>query len=386
MMPDIPAKCLLGFNQFLEHALDSNTIKIKCYENEVPPFAAEEIDRLYGHILCSCSNFQIANQLREVSTYVAWKNDMVTTVLLFKRDAHKVAVINEFAKLSNEEISRFAHYIFTKFKSVRLVSFSRLRTDLFAFSYPSHVVNCTEDIVVDLPATVAEYQASVGKNMRRNIKRYTTTLEKDFPSYRYQVHVGSEIKEQQIRDIIKLNWARMAGKNIVSRINEEETKWIVDLSKKCGIVGVATVDGQVCGGAIGFRIGPDYFMHVIAHDPKYNSYSLGIICYYFTICEGIARGGKRFHLLPGRYEYKYRLLGKIQEIAQVDIYRNHASAMTYGSRIVRNAFNSYARRTRLWLLDAERRDDFASRYAAKLVRVLRSLKRSDRWRRKNKQS
>jgi hypothetical protein len=55
-------------------------------------------------------------------------------------------------------------------------------------------------------------------------------------------------------------------------------------------------------------------MHVIAHEPAFNDYSSGILCYYHTICEGIVRGGKRFHLLSGRYEYKYRLLGATVEI------------------------------------------------------------------------
>jgi CelD/BcsL family acetyltransferase involved in cellulose biosynthesis len=359
----------------LEHSLNSKTTRIRCYENEVPPFAAAEIDRLYGHILCSVSNFQVSRQLDGASTYVVWNDDVITTVLLYLREAREVTVISEFIELSKEEISRFVHYFFTNFESIRVISFRKLRAESLTLPYPHHVVNCTEDFVVHLPQTVEEYQAKVGKNMRRNIKRYTTTLEKDFPSYRYEVFVETEIEERRIRDIIDLNRTRMAEKNIVSRIDEEETQWIADLARTCGIMGVATIDGKVCGGAIGFRIGQNYFMHVIAHDPRYNDYSLGIICYYFTICEGIARGGKRFHLLPGRYEYKFRLLGELQEIAQVDIYRDRTSAAMNAGRIARTAFNGVVREGKLWLLDAERRDDFASRYAAKAVRFLRNLKR-----------
>ncbi len=349
--------------------------RISCYENEVPDFCAAEIDRLHGHLLCSFSNFQMSQAIEGASTYVEWTNDIVSNILLFKRTTHEVVVINEFIKLNEETATRFSNYIFKKFKSVRIISFGKVEASLRALPFPHHVVNCTEDFVVTLPATVSEYHTLVGKNMRRNIKRYTSSLEKDFPSYRYEVFVGSKISEQQIRDIVDLNRARMAGKNIESRIDDAETRWIIDLAKKCGIVGVATIDGIVRGGAIGFRIGQNYFMHVIAHDPEYNNYSLGIICYYFTICEGIARGGKRFHLLPGRYEYKYRLLGEIRDISRVDIYRNRITAMRYAGRILRYTCTDAARSGKLWLLEAERRNDFSSRQAAKLVRVLRTLKR-----------
>jgi hypothetical protein len=365
----------IGSNPASTRSPDSESVEFLFYENEVPLFAAAEIDRLHGHLLCSVQNFQVAKQLGDASTYVARKGDTVTSILLFKRAGREVTVISEFVKLTGDEIRQFAQHVFTTFESVRMISFRKVQADLHGLPYPYHAVTCTEDFVVMLPPTVKQYQDSVGKNMRRNIKRYTATLEKDFPSYRYDVHVESDIDEQQIRDIIALNRVRMSKKNIVSRIDEEETRWIIDLAKKCGIVGVATIDGRICGGAIGFRIGSNYFMHVIAHDPRYNDYSLGIICYYFTICEGIARGGKRFHLLPGRYEYKFRLLGELQEIAQVDIFRNRAVALMYGKRIAKTACGDYIHRAKVWLLDAERRDDVSSRHAARLVRLLRRLKR-----------
>lgn len=360
-------------------ALGDDDIAISCYEQEVPPFVAAEIDRLYGHLLCSLSNFQVAKGLQGASTYVVRKGGSVITVFLFLHNGSngsEVTVINEFIDVDEDAAQRFAQYIFARFRPVKSITFRKVRPAFRRLAYPHQAATCTEDIVVTLPETVKEYQARLGKNMRRNIKRYTGALQQDFPSYRYQVHVEQDISEQHLRDIIKLNWARMAGKNIVSRIDEEETQWIVQMARRCGIVGVATIDGRVCGGAIGFRIGDNYFMHVIAHDPAYNDYSLGILCYYFTICEGIARGGKRFHLLPGRYEYKFRLLGELREIARVDIYRNRLHALAYCGRIARITCDSRLLQAKLWLLDAERRDDRLSRLAAGVVRRLRSLKRS----------
>lgn len=359
-----------------DHAVTYGDIAISCYEQRVPEFVAAEMDRLHGHLLCSLSHFQVARDLQDASTYVVRRNGIAIALFLFKRSKSEVTVINEFIEVEHGATVLFAKYVFSRFSSVKLVSFRKVHPAFRNLPYPYQSVSCTEDIVVSLPPTVEAYQTALGKNMRRNIRRYTAGLQQDFPSYRYQVYLERDISEQHIRDIIHLNRTRMAGKNIVSRIDDEEARWIVDLARRCGIVGVATIDGCVCGGAIGFRIGANYFMHVIAHDPAYNSYSLGILCYYLTICEGIARGGKRFHLLPGRYEYKYRLLGELREIARVDIYRSRLHMLTFCGRVASTACKGYLLHAKLWLLDAERRNDRLSRGAAAVVRLLRTLKRS----------
>jgi hypothetical protein len=140
---------------------------------------------------------------------------------------------------------------------------------------------------------------------------------------------------------------------------------------------VATIDGRVCAGAIGFRLGDSYFMHVIAHDPRFNSYSLGILCYYHTICEGIARGAKRFHLLQGRYGYKYRLLAQRQDYMNLDIYRSRVHAIVQGPKIVTKELRGRIWLAKQWLLhDVERHDGRAYRFIGRAVSLLRMLKRS----------
>jgi hypothetical protein len=356
---------------------------VECHMNAVPDFVGPEIDRLYGHLFCSFCNFHALDDLSGVSTYVVRRDGVPITVFLFRLEASQVTVISEFIKLGSAEIQRFADTMFGKFPSVQRICFNKIEQCMPTASamvrqpspYPTLRLNRTEDIVVKLPASVAQYQASLGKNMRRNIKRYSSTLEQDFPSYQYRVYIADEISEQDVRAIIKLNWARMAGKNIVSRIDEDETQWVIALAKQRGIVGVATIEGVVCGGAIGFRIGDDYFMHIIAHDPAYNDYSLGILCYYLTICEGIARGGRQFHLLSGRYEYKFRLLGELRDIVRVDVYRNRFCMLVQWRRVLATQLQGFAYHARIWLLDAERRDDAASRMASRVLKRLRSFKR-----------
>lgn len=352
-------------------------VRITCYENEIPPFAGPGIDCLYGHLYSSPSYFETARAMAGASLYVAKAGDTPVAILPYKLDSNGVTVVSEYMTVDEAEIRRFAEHMFGRHASIKRITFPKVRTQISWLGYPCHAMICSEDMVVQLPDTVKAYETAVGKNMRRNIKRYSNALTAAFPSFRYALYVERDISEQDLRDIIALSCLRMQSKNIAPRFNETEIRWIVDFAKTCGIAGVARIDGRVCAGAIGFRIGDNYFMHVIAHDPQYNDFSLGILCYYHTIREGIARGGKRFHLLQGRYGYKYRLLAERQDIVHLDVYRNRKDALSYLHHIVRKEVRGRVWLAKQWLLhDVERKEGKTYRFIGKLVNSLRNAKRS----------
>lgn len=365
------------FPQEEASASRSDEVHVVCHEHEVPEFAGPEIDRLYGHLFCSLSYFEMAKQLDGASTYVARRNGRAIAVLLYTRTEREVIVISEYVALPEEEIRRFADFVFATFASVGVVSFRKIRAEPASLSRPWHAMACTEDMVIDLPRAVQEYEAAVGKNMRRNIKRYGNALAKDFPSFSYRVLLEDEITGQHVRDIVALSCTRMKSKNIVPRFTEEEIEWIVRFAKRCGMIGVMTIEGRICAGAIGFRIGGNYAMHVIAHDQRYNEYSLGILCYYRTICEGIARGGRRFHLLQGQYGYKHRLLARREDIISLDVYRSRLHALAWSGRIAGKEVKGRMRLARQWLLhDVERCEGRVYRLIGKAVGMLRAAKRA----------
>ena len=356
---------------------ESEDKRISLYLDTVPDFINAEMDRLYAHLYCSLSYFELQKEAIGASAYVAHEDNKPSAIFLFKRNGHEITVLNDYVTADVKELDRFARYIFDQFSTVKRITFRKLHTGLKSLPYVRHAAVCSEDMIIDLPATVKDYEKAVGKNMRRNIKRYTSALKKDFSTYCYQLYIENEISEQQVRDIIALSCTRMKSKNIVPRFNEEEIQWIADHARKCGLVGVATIDGQVCAGAIGFRIGDNYFMHVIAHDPKFNEYSLGIVCYYLTICEGISLGAKRFHLLQGRYGYKYRLLAERKDFFHLDIYRNWPTVLRYTRSIINKEVKGRIWLLKQWLLhDVERQEGRAYRLLARLINTLRSAKRA----------
>ncbi|WP_052452313.1 GNAT family N-acetyltransferase [Noviherbaspirillum autotrophicum] len=360
-----------------EHSLRVEQVQIDCHENEVPAFAAAEIDRLYGHLYCSPRYFEAASAMAAASCYVASSDGHAIAVLPYRRTRDEVTVVSEYLTLDAAEIERFCRHMFSRYPGVKRVTFPKLHANVDTLALPRHAMVCSEDMVVPLPPSVKDYENAVGKNMRRNIKRYSSALSKAFPSYRYELYLERDISEQDVRDIIALSCMRMKSKNIVPRFDDTEIDWIAAFAKTSGIVGLARIDGKVCAGAIGFRIGDSYFMHVIAHHPQYNDYSLGILCYYHTICEGIARGGKRFHLLQGRYGYKYRLLAERRDILHLDVYRSRVAALASLAHIARKEAKGRIWLAKQWLLhDLEHKEGRGYRLLARAVDFLRRAKRS----------
>lgn len=355
----------------------SDGISITCHENEVPPFVEAEMERLYGHIFSSLLQLRVYGELtKDTSTYVVRHGEKIITLLLFRREKEVIKVLNQSIGISSKDIRRFASHVFATYPAVSRIAFHAVRPRLHRIPFPSQRFNCADDIVLSLPGSTDAYLASLGKNTRRNIRRYMDRLIRNFPSFRCECHEGIKVDEQQVRTIIDFNRARMAGKNKVSTLDEQEADRIIRLATACGLVSVATIDGRICAGGIAYRIGENYFLYVIAHDPAYDDYWIGILTCYLTICACIERGGKAFHFLWGRYDYKFALGAQLRTLDHIDVYRSWAHYLTNSHAIARTALDRSFYKLKFGLLEqARRRDSVAARLAFGLVTRLRKAKR-----------
>lgn len=352
-------------------------ITIACYDNEVPAFVEQEMDALYGNIFSSMMQFRISGLGEaEASTYVARDARGPRALFLFRRDRRRVRVLNECIRLDGAELRRFVDYIFDRFRNVTTICFNAVETERPALPFPCQHYNQLEDIAMALPATPADYLASLGKNTRRNVRRYGDRLRSSFPDVEFAAYEKGAVDEQTIRSIIGFNHARMTGKNKRSNLDEHSVRRITALAQACGLVGVLRIDGRICAGAISYRSGSNYFLDVLAHDPAYDEYWAGILCCYWTICECIQRGGTEFHFLWGRYDYKFTLGASIRELDGVTIYRSHAHMLLNGLFALNATYAGRMRQLKLWMDDENARNASAgSRFAFRMLRGLQDMKR-----------
>jgi hypothetical protein len=356
----------------------ADDVSISCYDDEVPPFVEAELERLYGHIFSSLIHFRAYGGLpRNTGTYVVRRNNSIVAIFLFVREGSRLRVINEGMKLDDEDLKRFADYIFARYRSVNVISFHAVLTEIRKLPFPYQRHTCTEDIVAIVPASREAYLASLGKATRSYIHRYENKLRRSFPSFSIKVYEKDEIRDEDIRAITKMNRERMTAKAKVSSNDEEETERIIALAKESGFVCVATIGGDVCAGVIHYRLGPNFFMPVIAHDAQYNDYRLGTICCFLSICECIARGCREYHFLWGKYEYKYRLGGIQHDLDHLALYRSPLHFLLNADMALKIAAGGRLRLAKQWLQDQAKQQGqggLMPRLVFNLANGLRKLK------------
>lgn len=325
-------------------------IAVKVYRNEVPSFAAVEMDRLYGTLYSSSAYLQASGSSGNIHTYVARRGGKISAIFLFMFEGGTVRVVNEGMQLMSEEICRFAQHMFNEYETVGAVSFHAVQTEQQAIPFVHQRFFCAEDFIAPLPDTPAAYLASLGSATRKNIKRHKNRIERDFPSFQHRLYEGRDVDEQDLLAIIELNRVRMASKHKASFINEVAMQEIIRLVRTCGEVCIATIDGRLCAGTIIFRVGGSHISRVHAHDPRYDAYRLGMVCCYLAVCACIERGGSRFHFGHGRYEYKSALLGRRQEFDHLTLYRSSWHRMKHARMAVKIAAAGYRLRASRWVV------------------------------------
>jgi hypothetical protein len=347
---------------------------VEFHDNAVPAYAADALDELYGSIYSTLDQFRLDNALAGASTYVARSGNRITALLLYRIDGGVATVLNQMIVIEREELIRFSKALFDRYGKVSAISLKPVQSDMRDFPFRCQHFHYAEDIVASLPETNVEYQAALGKNMRETVKRFGNKVRRSFPAYRFDIYCDERIDMGQAMEIYRLHVARMGQKMMRSNLSEQQFGKIAALARTRGIMAVATIDGKVCGGLIGWRTGAHYVMRVIAHDPRYDEFKIGTVCCYETIRECIALGMRHFHFGGGRMLYKFRLLGESRSFSSIVVYRSWMAVLRHPALAMRTAARGADRELRRWLENAEQSDDALARAAVALRRQWHAMR------------
>lgn len=325
---------------------DSSEITISCYINEIPAFIEMELARLYCALHSSLPYFKIFRSTQAVSCYVAWREGQPIAVLLFEFNDGCINVLNEMIELDQEELRRFCRYIFARFSVANIISFKALKTNAQRFGFPVQRSNAKDTFMIALPNTAQEYTGAIGKSTRATLRHQLNKVVRDYPSFSSRFYSDEEIDEQQVREIIRFNEAKISSK--AYKFSHDERR-IFTLAKICGFVNVILIDGRICAGTVNYRVGSSYYGEVIGYDFAYERSGIGKLAVYLTICECIKRGGKKFYLGGGRFEFKTKMLGVQQDMDRLEIYRSYGQFILNIDKAARAAIHGYVRQLKIWL-------------------------------------
>ncbi|WP_420476057.1 GNAT family N-acetyltransferase [Noviherbaspirillum sp. ST9] len=366
-----PAGTLLG------EASESDDVLVEVHAGAPATHVDAAMQSLYSNIHSTFAHLQVYGGLRDVThTYLARRKDRLLAVFLLRRDGNTVHVINEGMTVDEAELERFAGHLFSIWRSVSAICLHAVDSQVRVMPRPLQQYACTANIVLPLPATADDYVASLGKNMRRNLRRYMDKLKRDHPSLQVEVAEKADASEADMRAIIDLNRVRIAGKNMRYGLDDEVEK-VMALVRQCGMVLAMRIDGRVVAGSIGYFAGSHYFFKVISHDPRYNEYSAGILCCYLTICECIARGCKEYNFMWNEYDYKFALGAHARSLHHVVVYRSRLHFLLRPRLAMSNAAAAWRHRVSALFEKASKEESLSGGERA-FVRVLEAARSAKR--------
>lgn len=181
---------------------------------------------------------------------------------------------------------------------------------------------------------------------------------------------------RQVRALIRLH---MAANGKAARIDQAEEERIIAYVALCGFVSIASTNGEVCAGAITYRLGGNFTARILAHDPAYAGYRLGFVCAYLTICQSIDAGNSRnFHFGWGQRDYKRQLGGRERRLEHLSLFRSRLHVVRNAGAALAVLLGGCAFRVRRALLHASHHEGWlVARLADALIaggRRLRALK------------
>ncbi len=126
---------------------------------------------------------------------------------------------------------------------------------------------------------------------------------------------------------------------------------------------------------ITYRLGQNFSLRILSHDPAFDEYRPGFACCYLTICECIRQRGKNFNFGWGEYAYKYRLGGIRRQLSVLVVYRSHFHMLANGALAIKTALRGHAHRVKLRILEtAKQESHILARLATIMVGAMRWLK------------
>jgi hypothetical protein len=312
-----------------DELVQSGDASISCYVGEIPPFVEAELARSYETLHASLPFFKVFKSIEQANCYVARRDGHPSTVLLFTCHNRRVEVLNEMIELEQAELDRFVRYVFEKFERADVIIFKAVKAVSDKLGLPVQRHHSKDTYVISLPATPEDYTNSLGSKTRADIRHQTRKVLKDFPSFTSKFLVNEEIDEQYVRKIIELSERKINATGV--KLFRDVDR-IIALAKMCGFVNVLLIDGQVCAGSINYRIGSSCFGDITSYDLAYEKYSMGRLCIHHAISESIIRGGTKFYLGGGVFEFKQRMLGTLLSMDELRIYRSYWKMLVNADR------------------------------------------------------
>lgn len=320
------------------------------YQGVLPDFLWPVLERLSQSIFCSLPHLRVYGGLNpQTQVWVGRQRDgVIIALLVFEIRNRSVRVINEVCSLQARVLAAFAQALFRHQPQLSAIVLHAVHLPDLLSLYPQHQLIFSEDFVLSLPSTDADYLASLSRQTQQKIRYHLVRSRRKQPSLHFRIVRDECITDADVDAVIQFNRARMASKGRRFGMDSTEEGRLHAILHERGLIALIEIDQVVCAGLLCTVSGRDVFMHVIGHDPQHDDLRLGFLCCYLTIQSLIAERMARFHFLWGHYDYKTRLGGKEQPLARLVLYKSRLHMALHPVLLMQHLIASMRRTLRQW--------------------------------------
>ncbi len=334
----------------------------------LPGYLWPALEKHSQSIFCTEPHLRIHGTLTsDIEAWVMRRDGRITGLWLFRRQGRKARVLNEVMAVSVDEMDQFADALFARYSELDMIELHALHLvdqqdaspalrrrrepHLRRMPLPSSAMDdsaalamdegyggkppsrrpwqracVSEDFVLELPASVDDWYASLSARTREKLRQCLRRAQRGEPTLSFRVFNDVDISERQVLAVLKMSRARMRAKGRTYGMDACEERRLCALMRERGQLASIEVDGHMRAGLLCTLAGNDVYMHVIAHDPAFDEMRLGYLCCVLCIEAAIAQRLHRFHFLWGWYDYKIRLGGQRQALEHALLWRNRRAA------------------------------------------------------------
>lgn len=330
-------------------ATELDTRSFEIVQWPLPAFTGPSLERLYHSTFCSLPHLQLYGSIGpSTQAWVERRGSEIMALLLFEVRRGCAYVINEVLDLDAGTLHRFSQTLFRHHGAVTAIALHAVAVAPSSTMFYSQHTAVSEDFVLDLPGSEADYLASLSRQTREKIRYYQARCRRKQPSMQFRITRGSYIDAAKVDAVIQFNRARMANKGRPFAMDDGEQHRLVSLMHQCGFIAVIEIDAQVRAGLLCTQTGRDVYLHVIAHDPRHDDLNLGFLCCYMGIRSAIEQGCVRFHFLWGRSEYKPRFGARPRQLFAVALYKSRLHALTHPPLFFGQLRQAMWQRLKIW--------------------------------------
>lgn len=184
-------------------------------------------------------------------------------------------------------------------------------------------VTCeVEDVSVelDLPDTWEKYLGMLNGKQRHEVRRKLRKLWKTGEVHYRWIEDGEAVRHGMGLFLMLFRKGKKDKELFMTTERESFFKSLAEAMAQAGLLrlGILELDAKPVASTLCFDYNNVLYLYNSSYDPQYSSLSVGLISKVLCVKDSIERGLKKFDLLKGSEEYKYRLGGK-----EIPLYKCH---------------------------------------------------------------